>query len=1074
MRRVAQNLRALLRRPLQSSPSNRRYRPRLEGLEDRLVFDIALSTQVVCNLTTATVDTTNSATKIIDVLANVTVNGKALIRFANDGLTEGEIYLKNSNPILNQNVDSLFGNTANLVSYLHEPAHGTALWGHPIVNQSLKHFITYTPAPGFTGTDTFTYMILVTDGVTGSDSGFAVGTVDVTVTAPATPPQIVSAATTTFTVGEAGKFPIVLQGKLPISVTIAHQPSWASLQLIDGKINLTGTPPIGSEPSYSFTLTPSNSAGTGTVQNFTLKVIPGNTRTWTGTVNSSWNNPKNWKEKAVPAAGNDLIFPAGARTASTNDMAGLSLHKIQIDAAGYTITGAPITITSSITDRAAGKSTYALATKLSPLMDITVNQGGVLIVSGVLSGANGFVKAGTGELDVTAANTFTGDLTLELGVLGMSAGSGLGKGDFKVSAASDSTTVTLKPTGKTLNVTNPVTVARGNMSVAPGNVTFAADLNILSAGKVTAAANVLITVASTVSGAGEIDILGGTLIDHATGPNLSTAHVAIKEGSLKINHGAFFSTGLLDLGSPGKIVTLINEKGAYANLPHPSIDGGVLNVTGRISMGNGANAPPNNVSSWPVAIISNTKLSPGAGAEALLQYLQGTELLTAGGAGLIRLAGILAARVNIDAGNVKLDPGLAGAGPIGVGALGDGGTLLLQGTSTFAGTITLASGAIKVAGTTSLDHADLVVQPLPATKPVSMDLAKQDLYLHALTLKGGTLNLNPGTLTFQSDVTVSKDSTINPTSQTSQLSQVVFRESLSGPGILTISGAGSVVADDGLYGKVNLTGASDLTCGSNVSGDGTITLNGGVLKNIDTSHFEGNVVVNRGTIQMLGADIAYYAAGGFHIDVKGAGTLTWAGAGISTGTLTAQVTLDGGMLSVMRPAGASKTFQLSILGMSVTEKGGQLISGPQVACTVGIPSVINISGTAGLAVSGKLIVTGNITFVGLYSYENGEIDPTKGSTVTVTGQKVFGFEGYGDILPTTFIPGPNGGKLITYHVTIGGAGEVDLGPGYLKGKVTILSGATVKLLNTLGNTDDLDTLITKKPGGKLLREPPPA
>ena len=69
------------------------------------------------------------------------------------------------------------------------------------------------------------------------------------------------------------------------------------------------------------------------------------TRTWNGSVSTLWSEPANWDEHAVPANGDDLLFPRGANFTSVNDLpSGLLVHSITVNANGMRISGNAIVL----------------------------------------------------------------------------------------------------------------------------------------------------------------------------------------------------------------------------------------------------------------------------------------------------------------------------------------------------------------------------------------------------------------------------------------------------------------------------------------------------------------------------------------------------------------------------------------------------------------------------------------------------------------------------------------------------------------------------------------------------------
>ncbi len=136
------------------------------------------------------------------------------------------------------------------------------------------------------------------------------------------------------------------------------------------------------------------------------------TDVWTGVAakmnqDYNWSNINNWSNK-VPVSGQDLIFPsANGQTfipthAINNDINGLALSSIEIDAPGYTIGGDAISLSSDpglFTTYPAGVSTFSINTNLMS-GDISIS-GGELDVDGTFTGSHGFVLSGAGTLGGT-------------------------------------------------------------------------------------------------------------------------------------------------------------------------------------------------------------------------------------------------------------------------------------------------------------------------------------------------------------------------------------------------------------------------------------------------------------------------------------------------------------------------------------------------------------------------------------------------------------------------------------------------------------------------------------------------
>jgi hypothetical protein len=125
----------------------------------------------------------------------------------------------------------------------------------------------YTPSPGFAGTDTFTY---ASKGLGGGVSEPTTVTLDVV----GRPPSFTSNAAAQFTVGTAGSFTIRAAGLPTPSITEAP-PLPAGLTFTDnhdGTATISGTPAAGTQGSYPIMVTSANGQGSNATQTLTLAV----------------------------------------------------------------------------------------------------------------------------------------------------------------------------------------------------------------------------------------------------------------------------------------------------------------------------------------------------------------------------------------------------------------------------------------------------------------------------------------------------------------------------------------------------------------------------------------------------------------------------------------------------------------------------------------------------------------------------------------------------------------------------------------------------------------------------------
>ena len=244
------------------------------------------------------------------------------------------------------------------------------------------------------------------------------------------------------------------------------------------------------------------------------------TLTWSGNDaiakgNHNWSDAANWD--TAPTSGSALIFPsglAGAALTSNDDISGGSYASLTISGTGYTITGSSgISAALSGTidaSQTSGSSTLNLPVNFvgTTAGTVTVNNAAAtLTMGGAISGSAGLTTSGSGVLDLTATNTYTGGTTVSagttlvdgsvLGTVALSTGATLGgvgtvgsiastaatvsPGDSstKTGILTDSGALTLD-TNSSFDVTLNGTTAGTNYDqlAAGGTITLAGALNI--------------------------------------------------------------------------------------------------------------------------------------------------------------------------------------------------------------------------------------------------------------------------------------------------------------------------------------------------------------------------------------------------------------------------------------------------------------------------------------------------------------------------------------------------------------------------------------------------------------------
>jgi fibronectin-binding autotransporter adhesin len=604
----------------------------------------------------------------------------------------------------------------------------------------------------------------------------------------------------------------------------------------------------------------------------------------------------------------------------------------------------------------------------------TMNVGWIISVSGA---GDGLTKNGTGTLNLSAANTYTGATTINAGTLTLSSGSAI---------ADTGAVVMANATSTVLNVNASETI--GNLS---GGGTLGGNIAIAASQTLTVNQTSALTYAGAISGAGGLT-KNGTSTLTLNGTNTYSGTTTINTGILQIGSGG--TTGALSTSS-----AITNNSGLVFNRSNDTTQGthfsnniggsgtltqngsGTLflntgnSYTGATTINTGiiraSNATALGTTAGGVTVASGAVLELiggiTIGAEAL--SLSGTGISTGGAlrnisgdnsyAGAITLAA--ASRINSDAGLLTLSGAIGGAFALTVG--GAGNTTISNAIGTSTGTLTKdGDGTLTLAGNnayTGLTTISLGTLTLSGNNNAATG---------GVTLTAGTLNINNANALGTGALTLSANTTINNT---------------SGAAISNL-GNQSVTLNDGLtFGNANSTSSNNLNLGSGsvtVSDSLVITLAGtnttltmGSANITSTSsgrtltaNGTGNTLVLGGLSLSQRTNVATVSlAGTANIRIEGAIVPGTAFAHRLTITNTGTTTLSGnntyGGLTTMNAAGGT----LTLAGNNSGAAGG-------VTLTAG---TLNINNANALG-TGALTLSANTT-----------INNTSGAAITNLGNQ---------------------------------------------------------------------------------------
>ena len=565
-------------------------------------------------------------------------------------------------------------------------------------------------------------------------------------------------------------------------------------------------------------------------------------------------------------------------------------------------------------------------------------------------------KNGTALLRLTAANSFSGGITLSAGQLALGNNTAAGTGTLALGTA------TLRPDATAVTLANPVTLA--------GNPTLAGTVDLTFSGPVTLTGNRSLAVSNTA-----VTAFTGNIGQDAPGRTLTKTGV----GTLKLSTANSFSGGLTL--SSGELA--LGDNGA-AGTGTLSLAGGTLR----------ADLTPRTISN-PLTLAGNVILG---GALDLTftgaTLLNGNRTITVSNTALTSLHG-----------NITEDT--AGRSLTKTGT----GTLILTGANNYTGTTTISAGTVVLSNASGLNsisgpvtvgdglndallrftqsnqiadgHA-LVVNPAGVLDLASFDTAET---VTALTVNSGSVEIGDGSLSVIGSpalimqggaITSSAIGTLgvagnlntNASSSSATISATVdlnggtrtfFINNGSAPDDLVISGSISngslfkaglgrlVLSGFSTYAGNTTVSAGTLVISGSITASSTIVNNGGILGGTGIA---GSVTVNSGGTLSPGASPGTLTTAALNLQPGSTSLYELASAGAVGGpndlTVTnGNLTLDG-TLAVTELAGFTNgTYRLFNYSGTFTDNGlelepGFLTTHPGSTVSTATPGQVNL------------------------------------------------------------------------------------------------------------------------------------
>ncbi|MGE3954141.1 MAG: hypothetical protein AB7F31_02945 [Parachlamydiales bacterium] len=740
-----------------------------------------------------------------------------------------------------------------------------------------------------------------------------------------------------------------------------------------------------------------------------------------------------------------LTFPAGTTLNLTNSTGnalifnGLSAIAGQINLTG--VGGGGILQTVGPTETIAGLDLGGS----TRTVDITA--GGILDISGVLSGTGGIdkVSGGTLTLSGSASNTVTGTITVNGGDLNLNKGVGL------IASAGG---VVLNDAGANL-LTGAAGQTIDNLVYNAGGVILIGPLNLSNSTGAALTFNGTTTVIGTINltgGAG-----GGNVIQNAVGTTTLNF----------LDLGAFDRTFDITTGGNLDIAGILSSTGGGID----KINGGTLTLSGAFS----------NTLTTTITVNGGTLAldkSPGFAASA--------GRVTLNNAAAILTTGVVPQTIDnlfYNAGTVVL------TGPLNLtNSVGDG--LTFNGATTIGGQINLTGGAgggnilQTVAGLVTLNNLDVGANDRTfdiatgGTLDISAVLSSagggidkvnggtltlsngvSNTLATTITIDGGTLNLNKsaGFVASAGRVTVNNGAAILTTGAAAQTIDNLVYDS----GTVLLGGALNLSnsAGDGLLfnGATTINGQINLTGGAGGGGVTQTALATATLENLDLGAFDRTFnIAGGGTLEVAGI---LSGTGGLNKDT-GLGTLLLSGS--SNNTLTGTITINAGTVTLGKSGGAIATpngivVNNALAVLTLTGEAQTIDNLTYNAGTVSLAGLpLNLSNSTGnaLTLNGATTILGQINLTG--GAGGGNVLQTVAGTVTLGALDLGPFDRTIDII--------GGGTLDLSGILSGSGGINQVNPGTLT-----LSGASSNTLTGTITVND-GTLNLNKAAGQIASE----
>ena len=714
------------------------------------------------------------------------------------------------------------------------------------------------------------------------------------------------------------------------------------------------------------------------------------------------------------ANGDALFFGTSSILFPNNDISGLSLAGITFNtgAQAFTLGGNAITLTGPLTNNSTSTQTFNNSFNFNQTQTIATNTGAITLNGGFNLGTFGLTKLGTGVLNLTSANNFSGGTTLN-GVIAVGVNGALGSGPVTLNSGASQIQL-----GAGVNFSNPLTFNGGGVG-SQGQI------YVVNAGTSTVSST--INLAAPQNAGGTFATTGDTAILRIDGNNTITSAgspVSIRLGRVIFTGAQNYTTGTVFNGNAGDRVSL--QFGKVASMP---ASGAVTVPTGKSIIvnaggsgeftGGDATATAGTIGGLlagvggqgaPVSLQAGSTLGVDTTNTALPVVFNGP-WQSAGGtsAGLLKLGvgtlELTGGGVYAGSGGVTAFPLVARAGTLNLA----GGTHTVTGEMVVGGTFGTVAGQPGQDATVNVTNGTLlnVSAYLSVGRGNGIGVANSALNVDNGIITAGNFSLgfNGGSAANlpKASVTLNNASTITIGTAASTNPNFNFAESLGSTGTLTMNGTSAIsILSPTAIVHLGNTGNANITMNDNSSF---------TSGNNNANFFIGRVVGGRTNMTMNGSSsiVLTGASGGITLADGGVGVLNVASPaatvssnallighfGTTTGALYNKGSLQNLANGIFMGDGVGGYAYLrndNAASATPNATAGNIVNGIS-SNSYGVVDVVSgtLSGTTvgsgfyqGVAANGQFNVLGGNLVAGVNGLANGN---NQNATTAVTGAK---------------------------------------------------------------------------------------